>query len=443
MSEQKNNGFHLPTYRISRLPNGLRVATAEMPHMTSVSVGIWAGAGSRYEPAPLNGASHFIEHMLFKGTRRRSPLEISQAVEGIGGYLNAFTSEESTCFYSKARHECFEDLLDVLTDMYLNSRFATEDIRKEREVIKEEVAQYYDEPQQYVLELLNALQWPAQPLGRPITGTFETLDAMNRRHLTSFLRQHYQAGNTLICAAGRITHRQALRAVKTLARKFPQGTSPTFSPATGRPMGPAVHLHWRKTEQTQFALGLRTCSRHDPARWALRLLSVVLGENMSSRLFQKLREDSGMTYAIQSSVSFFADTGDLVIAGGLDAEKLGPALDVIWQELADLASRPLRMSELRRARDYILGQIDLSLENTESQMMNLGEQSLGLDGFMTPSEVKEAFSRVTAAEMRSVAARFFRPDRCSLAVISSDKSVGRIALRELPGNPQLVQSLSA
>jgi predicted Zn-dependent peptidase len=443
MSVQKKNGFQFPVYRISRLPNGLRVATAEMPHMTSVSLGIWAGAGSRYEPAPLNGVSHFIEHMLFKGTRRRSPLEISQAVEGIGGYLNAFTSEESTCFYSKARHECFEDLLDVLTDMYLHSRFAPEDIRKEREVIKEEVAQYYDEPQQYVLELLNALQWPAQPLGRPITGTFHTLDGMNRRHLTSFLHEHYRSGNTLICAAGRITHHQALKAVQAMAGKFATGKPPAFVPATARPQGPVVHLHWRKTEQTQFALGLRTCSRHDPARWALRLLSVVLGENMSSRLFQKLREDSGMAYSIQSSVSFFADTGDLVIAGGLDAEKLGPALEVIWKELEDLATRALRAAELRRARDYLLGQIDLSLENTESQMMNLGEQCLGLDGFMKPDEVKAALSRVTAAEMRAVAARFFRPDRCSLAVISSDKSLGRLALRELPGNPQLVQSLSA
>lgn len=443
MGAMKKNGEQFPVYRVSRLPNGLRVATAEMPHMTSVSLGIWAGAGSRYEPAPLNGASHFIEHMLFKGTRRRSPLEISQAVEGIGGYLNAFTSEESTCFYSKARHECFGDLLDVLTDMYLHSRFAPEDIRKEREVIKEEVAQYYDEPQQYVLELLNALQWPAQPLGRPITGTFETLEALNRRRLTSFLHEHYRAGNTLICAAGRITHRQALKAVRAVAGKFASGAPPHFPPANARPQGPVVHLHWRKTEQTQFALGLRTCSRHDPARWALRLLSVVLGENMSSRLFQKLREDSGMTYAIQSSVSFFADTGDLVIAGGLDAEKLGPALEAIWKELEDLATRPLRPAELRHARDYLLGQIDLSLENTESQMMNLGEQCLGLDGFLTPAQVKAALSRVSAAEMRAVAARFFRPERCSLAVISSDKSLGRLALRELPGNPQLVQSLTA
>src|SRR5262245_14138311 len=201
-----------------------------MPHMASVSLGIWIGAGSRYEPGQFNGVCHFIEHLLFKGTRKRSAKEISQAVEGVGGYLNAFTSEETTCFHARACSDRFEDLLDVLIDMLLNSRFAPADITKEREVIKEEIAMYLDEPQHHVQELLNATLWPGQPLGRPITGTPETLDAMWRRHLVGFLRAHYNAGNTVIAAAGNVRHRQVLRAVRHYERHFMPGARMRFGP---------------------------------------------------------------------------------------------------------------------------------------------------------------------------------------------------------------------
>lgn len=404
--------------RVSRLANGLRVATVEMPQMTSASVGLWAGMGSRYEPAPLNGVSHFIEHMLFKGTRRRSALEISQAVEGIGGYLNAFTSEETTCFHAKARHDRWPELLEVLTDMYLYSRFDPADIRKEREVIKEEVALYYDEPQQHVLELLNATQWPDQPLGRPITGTVATLDRLGRKELTGWMAEHYLAANTLICAAGRLTHGAVLRAARQYAHRFSSGARPRFAPATPRPGGPVIRLHRRAIEQTQLAVGIRTCSRHDGRRYALRLLNVILGENTSSRLFQSVREDSGLAYSIHSSVSFFDDTGDLVIAAGLDEDKLAPVLRVIRRELETLAAQAPSAGELRRARDYVVGQIDLSLENTESQMMNLGEQLLGFGDFLPPEAVKRQLARVTPAHIRQVADEFFRRDRLSVALVS-------------------------
>src|ERR1035441_6067459 len=204
-------------YRVTQLKNGLTVATAEMPHMMSVSLGVWVGVGSRYEPARLNGVCHFIEHLLFKGTRKRPAKEISQAVEGIGGYLNAFTSDETTCFHALRRHDRFDELLDVLLDMLLDSRFDPAEISKEREVIKEEIAMYLDEPQHHVQELLNAALWPAQPLGRPITGTEKTLDAMKRSHLISYLREHYVTGRTLIVAAGKISHQQTIRAVARYA----------------------------------------------------------------------------------------------------------------------------------------------------------------------------------------------------------------------------------
>src|SRR5437773_7212285 len=189
-------------YQITRLPSGLLVATTEMPHRASVSLGLWVGVGGRYEPAELNGVSHFIEHLLFKGTPKRSAKEISQAVEGIGGYLNAFTGEESTSFYSKGRHDRFEELLDVLKDMFLNSKFDPVEIEKERSVIKEELAMYLDQPQHHVQELLNETLWPDQRLGRPLTGTHKPLDAMARAHLVGFQRTNYVSPATPRAGAG-------------------------------------------------------------------------------------------------------------------------------------------------------------------------------------------------------------------------------------------------
>ena len=347
-------------YRVTQLKNGLTVATAEMPHMTSVSVGLWVGVGSRYEPAPLNGVCHFIEHLLFKGTRKRSAKEISQAVEGIGGYLNAFTSEETTCFHARACHDRFDDLLDVLLDMLLDSKFAPADIAKEREVIKEEIAMYLDEPQHQVQELLNATLWPGQPLGRPITGTEQTLDAMTRSDLLGYLRDNYVAGNTLIVAAGRLKHRRVVRAVARYASRFPITARAEASlPPARDQQRPRIRLFTKKTEQTQIALGIRTCSRQDERRYALRLLNTILGENMSSRLFQVVREDRGLAYSIYSTPSFFSDTGDLVISAGLDTDNVTKVLQLILRELRRMREAAPSAAELRRARDYVIGQIDL------------------------------------------------------------------------------------
>ena len=198
-------------YQVTRLQNGLTVATAEMPHMASVSLGLWVGVGGRHEPKELSGISHFIEHMLFKGTRKRSAEEISQAVEGIGGYLNAFTEEENTCFYAKACADRFDDLLGVLTDMFLNSVFDPQELNKERDVIKEELAMYLDQPHQHVQELLNETLWPDHPLGRSLTGTVETIESLSRRQMIHYQDENYIAATTLVVAAGNIRHRQVVR----------------------------------------------------------------------------------------------------------------------------------------------------------------------------------------------------------------------------------------
>ena len=401
--------------------------------MASVRVGVFVGVGSRYEAAELNGVCHFIEHMVFKGTRKRSAGQISQAVEGIGGYLNAYTSEEVTCFHARAGHERFEDVLDVLMDMLLESKFASADIKKEREVIKEEMAMYLDEPQHHVQELLNSIMWPEQPLGRPITGSDKTLDAMGRAELVGYLRGNYLAGNALMVTAGNISHSKVVRALGRYARRFVSGNSPQFAPARSRQLAPKIRLFTKSTEQTQLALGIRTCSRHDERRHALRLLNTILGENMSSRLFQVIREDRGLAYSIYSIPSFFADTGDMVISAGLDTEQLPKTLGLIMRELRRLKETSVSAAELRRARDYVTGQIELGSESTDYQMNWVGEQLLGYGRVFKQGEIKKRLRRVSAAEIRGVAQDFFRPERLNLALVSPLKS--ERSLEKIPDPP--------
>jgi predicted Zn-dependent peptidase len=390
--------------------------------MASVSLGIWLGIGARYEPEALNGVCHFIEHLLFKGTQRRSAKRISEAVEGMGGYLNAFTSEETTCFHCRASARFLPELLDVLLDMLRNSRFDPDDIVKEREVIKDEIAMYVDEPNHQVQELLNATMWPNHPLGRPITGTPQTLDGITRSDMTGFLTTNYVTSNMVIAAAGNVRHAQLMRLVRSHTRAWKPSLPPAFLSTYRTQQSPTVRLHTKKTEQTQIALGIRTCSRHDQRRYALRLLNTILGENMSSRLFQVIREDRGLAYSIYSTPSFFHDTGDLVISAGLDTEELRPTLRLIIRELGQLVERPPSTAELRRARDYVIGQIDLSLENTENQMNWLGEQLLGYGEVIGPEEIHRRLRSVTASQIRSVARDFFRPERFNLALVSPETS---------------------
>ena len=409
-------------YQTTRLPSGLTVATAEMPDRASVSLGLWLGIGARYEPGALNGACHFIEHMLFKGTRRRSARQISQAVEGLGGYLNAFTGEESTCFFARARHDHLEALIEVLSDMLLHARLAPADVDRERNVIKEELAMYLDQPQHQVQELLNATLWPDQPLGRPLVGTPASLDRMDRDALLRFRRAHYTSGAAFLVAAGHVQHAELVKVAGRYLRSLPAGARPVPSPAIERQQAPVVRLHTKATEQTQIAIGFRTCSRHDPRRHALRLLNTVLGENMSSRLFQELREDRGLAYSIYSSVTAFGDTGTLVISAGLDTANVRPALRLILKELGRVAARAPERHEFRRARDYVLGQMDLGLENTENQMHWLGEQLVGHGRLISPATVRQRLAAVTPADLRTVAGDFFRPERLNLALVSPMES---------------------
>jgi predicted Zn-dependent peptidase len=398
-----------------------------MPHMASVSLGLFVGMGSRYEPAELNGTCHFIEHMLFKGTKQRSARAISEEVEGIGGYLNAYTSEENTCFHARVHHQHFRAVLDVLMDMFLNSRFAPSDIRKEREVIKEEIAMYRDQPAQHVQEVLNATIWPNHPLGRSITGTRRGLNEIRRRELIGFLHRNYLAANTVLVVAGPVTHAEVVKAVARYVGRLKPGAPTPCAPAPNGQRAPRLKLVTQTTEQAQLALALRTCSRHDDRRFAVRLLNALLGENMSSRLFQRIREDLGLAYNIYSTPSFYADAGDLVISAGLDTEQVPRVVKLILAELRRIAADVPSGAELGRARDFAIGQMELSLEGTENVMNFVGEQVLGYGRITAPEKTKDRLARVTAADITKAAGDFFRPERMSLALVSPLKSEASLA----------------
>jgi predicted Zn-dependent peptidase len=408
-------------FTITQLPSGVRVATAEMAHMESVSLGVWVGVGGRYEPSRLSGASHFIEHLLFKGTLRRTAKQISQTVEGIGGYLNAFTSEETTCYYAKASHEHLDTLLDVLTDMYLHPRFAAADIDKERGVIKEELLMYRDQPDHYVHELLTETLWPEHPLGRSLTGTAKTLDAMDRRALLSFKHRKYVSANTVVAVAGRCQHDDIVSRVERMLTLPRNGRSPTFAPAREQQRAPRLRFFNKNCEQSHLAIGVRGYSRHDSRRYALKVLSVILGENMSSRLFQVIREQHGLAYSIQSSTSYFADTGALLVSAGLDTKRLHRALALILVELRKLSKQPPSTVELRRAKDYAIGQMRLGLESTANRMMWIGEHLLAYGSIQSPAEVEERIAAVTTEDVQTTAADLFRNNRLNVAVITPSK----------------------
>ncbi len=416
-----------PMYQLTTLPNGLRVATAEMPHMTSVCVGLWAGVGGRHEPARLNGAAHFLEHLLFKGTRRRSARRITGEIEGLGGYLDAYTAEDHTCYYAKAEAGRLEQLGDVLSDLYIHSRLPVAEVERERGVIREEILMYQDQPAQVAEEMLAAAFWPGHALGRPLAGTLETVAALRRDELMDFWRAGYHARSTVLAVAGRVEHEQVLAKVAPTMAEMPSGRLPRCTPWRAKTRRretatPRVVVDRRETEQTQLVLGFLAPGRCDAGRFAVRLLSTLLGEKMDSRLFQSLRERRGLCYSIQSDTATLAETGLLSISIGLDAKHLRSALKLIRHELDRLCDRPVPARELRAARDYLIGQHRLSLESTTSQMMWLGESLLGYGRVVAPSVAETAFVNVTAADVQTAARVTLREGFRALAAVGPVKA---------------------
>jgi predicted Zn-dependent peptidase len=400
------------------LPNGVKIITEAMAHMRSVSVGIWLGAGSRHETAEQNGVSHFIEHMLFKGTSNRSAEQIARSVDSIGGNLDAFTAKELVCYNAKVLDEHLPFAVDILSDLVMNPLFGEEDIEKEKGVILEEIKMDADNPDYLVHEIFSADFWKDHPLGRPILGTRESVKRFNREMIHESYRSIYSPANLLITAAGNRTHERLVElASKRFAELKPLGPPiPQAPPATHA----RISLRSKKDlEQVHVCIGVPSYPiRHDE-RFTCYVLNTVLGGGMSSRLFQNIRERQGLAYAVFSELNPYTDTGCLSVYAGTSLESARRVVESVMKEFTELKENEVPAEELRRAKDHLKGSLMLSLESTSSRMSNLARQEMHFGRFFTLDELAKSIEAVTAEGVQRVAQAFFNPKQVALTVLGN------------------------
>ena len=410
-------------YQKTTLDNGLRVVSYNMSSMKSVALGIWVSTGGRYENKKITGISHFLEHLLFKGTARRTTEEIKQSIEGVGGSINAFTSEEFTCYFVKILGKHLSLSLDVLSDMILNATLPPLEIEKERGVIVEEIKMYRDLPGHYVGELLNRLLWPDHPLGRCLAGNIETITAIKRRNIKEYKDKFYNPRNIVIAVCGNIKHDSFVSEVNKYFLKLKPKVKSRFRPAIDAKQHLyKTHFHFKETEQTHISLGVHAIGRNHPDRYILSLLHIILGANMSSRLFQEVREKQGLAYEISSQVKRYQDVGAFVVNAGVDNKKVPRAIGVILGELAKIANKDVGREELRRAKEFYVGQLLLALEDTMEHMFWIGERETSLGKLEAPREVIAKVNRVRIDNIRRVATKLFRTNKLNLALIGPIKN---------------------
>ncbi len=404
-------------YKKTTLDNGVRVVTADMKGRHSLAVGIWLNVGGRFEDPKLLGISHFLEHMVFKGTKKYSCQKIKESIEGVGGSFNGFTAEEATCYLIKIPFRYSELALDILSQMAVHPTFPAGELEKERTVVLEEIKMYKDLPQSYVYELLDELLWPDQPLGRSILGTAESVKAISRQDLISYRQRHYSGANIVISAAGALAHDPFVRKAAKFLSAVPKSQTNPFEKAKLAQPYPGLKVYAKDTEQTHLALGFHSLHRDHPLRFALVIMNIILGGSSSSRLFNEIREKRGLAYEIGSLAKRLRDTGALIVHAGIDTAKAEEALKVIFQELGKMAARPVSKEELHRAKEYFLGQLMISLEDTMDQMLWTGESTLTLDKTLTVKQVVEQVRKVSAADVKNVAGMLFGKEKANLALI--------------------------
>ncbi len=403
------------------LSNGLRIVTAPRRDAESVSVGFWINAGGRYENARVNGISHFLEHLLFKGTKSRTSRDIKEAVEGAGGMLNAFTDEEYTCVLAKVQPKDLGSAVDVLADMVLHSMFDSKELERERQVILEEIRMYKDLPMQYVNDLLNNLLWPNHPLGMELAGTEKSVGRLKRSDIVSYHRRFYTPKNIVITACGRLSHRDLVNAVEALWRGVRPGILQTSRKPVQRQQRPRLKVDEKKTEQTHFSIGFHAFPRNHPQVHALNLLNVILGGNMSSRLFQKVREERGLAYEIGSQIKRFRDTGYFSVSAGVEHKHLFKSLQVILKEIKRVRKEPVTLKEFEQSREYLTGQLLFSMEDTVEHMCWVGECEMTMGEVQPVEKILDQISKVRKQDITKVSRAIFRSERLNLAVIGPVK----------------------
>ncbi|HQR26712.1 MAG TPA: pitrilysin family protein [Nocardioides sp.] len=402
------------TSRVRRtvLPSGLRVVTEQMAGVRSVSIGVWVGVGSRHETRALHGCSHFLEHLLFKGTQERSALDISAELDAVGGEFNAFTAKEYTCFHARVLDEDLPLAVDVLGDMLTGSVLVPEDVEAEREVILDEIAMHDDDPDDVVHNLFAAQAWGDTPLGRSIAGTEESITALGRDQVHRFYRRHYRPETMVVAAAGNLEHGEVVRMVRRAFGRggFLEGRAtpvPATVVARARRVSAGVATAVRPLEQVNIVLGMNGLTRSDDRRFALGVLNAALGGGTSSRLFQEVRERRGLAYSVYSFAAHHADAGLVGVSVGCLPGKVDDVLATVRTELATVAAHGLTAEELARGQGQLRGGLVLGLEDSASRMSRLGKAELVHDELLTIDEVIARIEAVTLEDVRQVAARVF------------------------------------
>lgn len=409
---------------LQRLDNGVRIAAVPMPHMESVSIGLWTDVGSRHESEEEHGMAHFIEHMLFKGTPSRTCAQISREIEGLGSSIDGFTVEDHTGYQAKAPAGKFDELFSVLADFYRNPTIDPTDLEHERLVIHEEIAMVRDQPSQFIEDIISEAAWGANhPLGRSITGTNESLDAFSRGDVLQFFQRAYCGANTVISVAGNVEPDAVFDAVSREFADLGRGRKFDFEAAPS-PLSGHRYEEVFDPEQTHLSLAFPGVARSDRRRYARKLLDVILGENMSSRLFQELREKRALCYEVQSDLVSFSDEGLLQIYVAVTTENLSEALEGITNVVSGLAQDGVTEQELETAKSYLVGQSRVSLENTASRMMWAGECLLFFDDWIDPAEVHRKIEAVTLEEVHLEAMRVFSGRQFSSALIGPIEANG-------------------
>ncbi|HKF76045.1 MAG TPA: pitrilysin family protein [Candidatus Dormibacteraeota bacterium] len=393
-----------PTHRLHALTGGARLLTAELPDRASASLVLMLSVGSRFEEERLGGVSHFIEHLAFKGTRRRpSAKEIAEAIEGVGGVMNASTDKELTMYWTRVPADRLDLAVDVLFDIVTESQLASADVERERMVILEELKMYMDQPQDYVHSLFEQIMWPGHPLGRDIIGTAESVSGTTRDDLIEYLKGHYRLPNLVIGIAGAVDGEEARRLVGERLALPDSPNGAVYQPAPGALREATVLLYRKDTEQAHICLGTRALSYLDPDRYALDLLNTILGEGMSSRLFLEIREKRGLAYDVHSYSSKHADGGYFAVYVGVDPRKAEEAVAAVMGELRTIAERTVPEEELTKVREYTKGRLRLGLESTNSLASWLCQQELLMGEVKTVDQVVAAYEAVTAADLQRVA----------------------------------------
>ena len=413
-------------FQKSTLDNGMRVLTSEMPHTRSVSMCVFVGVGSRYESDDEAGLSHFLEHMVFKGTELRpEPQQISAAIEGVGGVINAATEHEMTVYWCKVAQPYFKESLALLFDILRNSQYEPDDIEKERHVIFEELGMINDYPTYKMEALIDEMLWPGHPLGRDIGGTRESVGGITREMILDFVSAYYTPDNMVVSVAGNVSHDDVVAQVECLSAGWQAGGRNEWLPYRGEQCAAQSKVEYRKTEQAHLSVALPGVSLTHPKRYALDLLSVALGEGMSSRLFVEVREKRGLAYDVHSEVSHFTDTGAMVVSAGVDPKRVYDAVQTILEQVGALRDG-LPEDELEKAKRLSAGRLMLRMEDTRAVASWMGQSEMLLGNIAHVDDVIEQVNAVTTDDVHSLANDVLVSERLNIAVVGPCRGHRRI-----------------